>query len=172
MRPPKKKLITLDEVMPKEVVLSFLQLSRDWEWDVFVYKHNNNCCNHMLWKQGKSQTFIWTLQLSSLYFLWESLCLLACPAPFFPFQVLRTPTDSNPTEQGAREAELRALTAVRRSWVPPGEEEQPVICSSLSFYIHFSLILSFSICDCQFLTFSCRGTLTYKKRSQAWVEPL
>ena len=31
MRPPKKKLITLDEVMPKEVVVSFLQLSRDWE---------------------------------------------------------------------------------------------------------------------------------------------
>jgi len=37
-------------------------------------------------------------------------------------EVLRTPTDAPPTDLEAREAELRALAAARKNWVPPEDE--------------------------------------------------
>merc|ERR1711971_1225121 len=39
-------------------------------------------------------------------------------------EVLRTPSDAPATDLGAREAELRALAAARKNWVPP-EDERP-----------------------------------------------
>ena len=42
------------------------------------------------------------------------------------FKVLRTPSDAPATDLEAREAELRALAAARKNWVPP-EDERPVL---------------------------------------------